>query len=179
MRLIPIASPGMDFTRRVVATLETLAVETNCTAEWYVPARQGMVLTQRHEPDSQQVHVVARIGFVRAWEQELDAVATAATANGGPKPSPGSAYWAYGHDGVHVTLCAADVRARLTDAANCAIARDTHYNTNGVKRIATAVTRNGSLVGVLALAHGYQPGNNLNYNEFAEILLREAQALTT
>ncbi len=179
MRLVPVASPGVDFARRVSAVLVRLATVTGCTAEWYVPTQQGMVLTQRHEPDSQQVHVVARIGFVRAWEQELDAVAAAAGAGGGPAPSPSARYWAYGSNGVRQNLSASAVRTRLAAAARTRVARDVHYNTNGVKRIAAAVTREGQLVGVLALAHGYQPGSSIDYDALAATLKDETEMLTT
>ena len=157
-RLVPLAHGPADLTARVRATLRRLCSESEQTAEWYVPAEQGMVLVLRHEPESQHVRVSARIGFLRSWHDELDAVACIAIALRGELPDTLTGYWTYGADGKRTRLRAGEVRERILQARVDRCACDRYYNTNGVRRIACGVEDEGRLVGVLALAGSYRPG---------------------
>jgi DNA-binding IclR family transcriptional regulator len=179
MRLVPLTSPGIDFARRVADALEHLARSTGYTAEWYVQAPEGMVLTRRHEPESQQVHVVAQIGFVRTLDGELDAVAAAALAAGVAELAPKARYWSYGQDGIRTMLSRPQARHIVAETFTRGFSFDPHFNTNGVKRVAVAVMAGAAAAGILSLAHGYQPGNRIDYHSLAGVLSNTAQTLSS
>jgi DNA-binding IclR family transcriptional regulator len=157
-RLVPLGNGRSEFVRRVAEALGELARQTRQTAEWYVPSEQGMVLVQRREPEAQQVHVVARIGFVRGWYGELDAVSAAANAFAGRDLGACTGFWVYDENGEHRALSAREARERVDEALGEGMSRDRTYNTNGVRRAAAAVVRDGALAGVLALAGSFRPG---------------------
>lgn len=169
-RLVPITGTAAR-RRHVQDALRRLAEQSGHTAEWYVPAEQGVILVQRREPEAQQVHVVARIGFVRPWYGELDAVACEAWAHAERRPEAAEAFWVYDGSGEHRSLTPGQLARRLTHAREAGYSGDEHYNTNGVRRVAAAVLRDGALSGVLALAGSYRPGNG-DHLEQAAVLLR-------
>ncbi|MBD3244134.1 MAG: helix-turn-helix domain-containing protein [Chitinivibrionales bacterium] len=175
-RLVPVAGSA-DKRKRVQDVLLRLAKESEHTAEWYVPAEQGMVLVQRREPHMQQVHVVARIGFVRPWHGELDAVACVAWAHAGKRADAADGFWVYDRNGNRATLTTRQVDSLLVQARKDGCASDEHYNTNGVRRVAAAVLHDGELSGVLALAGSYRPGNGDHLRRAAMLLRREADVL--
>jgi DNA-binding IclR family transcriptional regulator len=178
MHLVPLADPGSDLNARVGQALERLSHATGDTAEWYVPAEEGMVLSQRREPPGDAVRVVARAGFVRRWQGELDAVACVAHAHGNHRPASTAGFWTYDKSGRRVSLSAAETRRRLAQARVSACAADSHYNPNGVRRFAAAVCRSGALVGALALATGFRPGQRAA-GESLRVLKEAVSALST
>ncbi len=163
--------------RHVQDTLRRLAEHSGLTAEWYVPSEQGMVLVERREPEAQQVHVIARIGFVRPWYGELDAVACEAWAHTRQHPDEAGGFWVYDSNGDHHALTRAQVHTRLAHAREAGCSSDEHYNTNGVRRVAAAVLHDGALSGVMALAGSYRPGNGDHRGHTAALLRRESTRL--
>lgn len=175
-RIVPLAAGEASFGRAVAQSLQQLASQSEQTAEWYVPNETGMVLVRRREPEAQQVHVVARIGFVRPCQGELDAVACLAAAFY-HSPASYRGFWTYDHNGAQRRLNAGEARKRIEEAGATRWARDAHYNTNGVRRIAAAVTANERLIGILALAGSYQPGRREYLESQRPLLTKTARTL--
>jgi DNA-binding IclR family transcriptional regulator len=65
---------GTSFEDRLLQTMKRLTEETGQTVEWYEPGPAGMVITQRVLPKNTEIGVRARVGFIRDWNGELDAV---------------------------------------------------------------------------------------------------------
>jgi DNA-binding IclR family transcriptional regulator len=147
-----------DLNRRLPEILANLAQSTGQTAEWYVPTPEGLILVQRSEPENQEVRVVARIGFRRDWTGELEAVASIGNAYGRPPRCPNPRYWTYMEEGTKKTLSAEEVVRTLASARSDGLAQDAHYNLNGVRRSAAAISGSGRLLGILALAESFRPG---------------------
>jgi DNA-binding IclR family transcriptional regulator len=168
---------GRDFEQAVFQTLEKLSAELSVTAEWFEPDAQGLLLTQRCSPPEAEVHVKARSGFVREWGGELDAVAVLGYAFYTDVPSGRSKLLTYGPQGQPVILSAADARARIAAARRTRVVVDSCYNSNGVKRIAAAVLRQGELVGVLSLALAFTPSLDLKMEGLLKTLQQAADEL--
>lgn len=153
MALLPLGAAGPAFDARVDDALRRLAEQTGATAEWYVPGEQGMVLIRQAEPPDSVVRIRARVGFVRPWVEELDAVAVLAQACFAPAPAKnGRGFNGFERDGVRSELPPKAVLARIRAAADALWAADPHLNANGVRRQAAVVRRGGHPAGVLALA---------------------------
>ncbi|MBN1669904.1 MAG: helix-turn-helix domain-containing protein [Kiritimatiellae bacterium] len=144
------------FTRRVSQALQRLADGTACTAEWYVPGKSGMVLVQRAVPPRREVRVMARIGFVRPWHGELEAVSCLAAAWHG-RQARAAGWWAYVRDGVEGKLAAKLAAERVASARRLGHAADEHFNTHGVRRMACVVLEQNELAGIVALAENFMP----------------------
>lgn len=178
-RLVPVRDGQTQMTSRIAESLRRLCAATGHTAEWYVPSEQGMILVQRQEPDSQQVHVVARIGFVRAWHDELDAVACVGIAFGGHGDRGLSGFWVYDANGNRSSLTARQAQDMLSAARRDRMAMDRTYNTNGVRRTAVAVACGDELLGVLAVAGSYRPGGTDIHETSKAALAGEMAALSS
>lgn len=167
---------GRDFDESVSRTLKNLSAELGATAEWFEPDVQGLLLTQRCSPPEVEVHVKARAGFVRQWDDELDAVAALGYAFYDGAPSGRARLTTYGPQGQQLVLSAKEARERI-EAARAGVLADSCYNTNGVKRISAAVLRNGELSGVLSLALVFTPSLELKINHMSEVIRRFADTL--
>jgi len=178
VRLVPIDT-GDSMEERVRGSLARLARAAGHTAEWYVPSQEGLVLVQRCEPEAEMVSVKARIGFVRAWRNELDAVACVANAVRESGTGVYSGYWTYDAEGLRRNLSMHEAAERLAQARARGVAHDEHYNTNGVRRAAVPVVRDRSLAGVLAIAASYRPGGADDLGSATESLTKEARYLGT
>ncbi len=177
VRIVPLAESD-SVQRRIHSSLMHLSATVGHTAEWYVPAEQGLVLVQRCEPEAEQVKVHARIGFVRAWHGELDAVACIGNALCPSHPRTHSGYWTYDAEGRKRSFASSEVRDRLQRARQTGTAADDHYNPNGVRRMAAAVSRGGALSGILALAASYRPGETHGHHAVVCQLAHEARDLS-
>ncbi len=161
VRLLPMeaTSPGLDI--RVAKMLEELAARTGLAAEWYVPAETGMVLARRRVPMDGEVRVQAKIGFIRAWGFELEAVCAVGRAFFGDRfasaggRGPG---WQYCDGGERTRVTRAEVARRVKQAAREGISADGYFNSNGVRRMAAVVMDGDSPAGVIALAEVLTPG---------------------
>lgn len=175
-RLVPAGpEPSLDAVLPVV--LERLARATRQTAEWYVPAREGMVLVRRAEAVGIETAVRASVGFNRAWVGELEAVCCVGWAFFRDEEPSGSGFWAYVADGKRHNLTSAQAQQRIAEARQAQHLADTAYNSNGVRRAACVVLRSGKPVGVLAVAEHLSPGRGDRPDDLVHELVREARSL--
>ena len=164
-RIVYSSGPAPELEARVRRTLEQLSATLHVTAEWFEPGEEGLLLSMRESPAEAEVTVKARSGFMRKWNDELEAVASLGYAFWPAAPKTRSSLWIYDPRGRRVKLTPAESKARIDKARATGTAVDTCYNSNGVKRIAAAVVRNGNLVGVLALACAFTPSLGLELDE--------------
>ncbi|MFW5858176.1 MAG: helix-turn-helix domain-containing protein [Planctomycetota bacterium] len=155
-RIVPAGGrPG--FEERIQAVLERLAAETGQTAEWYTVAEKGLIITRRAAPPEAVVQLQAQIGFVRHWDDELDAVATIGLAFAADAPPVGEGLWCYDTRGERASVPVTDAREAVATARQARFAIETNYNNNGVKRMAAPVLDGAVLLGVLAVAMCFTP----------------------
>lgn len=141
---------------RVHGTLPKLARLTGCTAEWYEPSAGGMVLRQHADPLEAEVRVQVRPGFLRAWGSELEAVAKLGYAFAEIAPPPVKGLTHYPTNGEQARLPLPQSRRLIQQAKASAQAADAHFNSNGIRRVATAVIADdGAFRGVLAVAEPF------------------------
>jgi len=176
-RLIPLGAQEEMFSQWLADGLRRLARESDYTAEWYIPSDSGMMIVQRMEPEIPVIRVVARVGFLRHWDGELEAVNTLAHAWRKDKPADMDGFWSYVKDGARKRLSAPETSRRLATALRTGWAWDAHYNTNGVRRMACVVLRRGRMAGVLALAAGYRPDADAERPIATQLLAATAQHL--
>ncbi|HAU37052.1 MAG TPA: hypothetical protein DCX07_04975 [Phycisphaerales bacterium] len=155
-RIVPLHAGG-ELSSELDAALDRLVETTSRTAEWYVPSEAGMVIVRRAEPQAAEVRVIARVGFVRAWRGELDAVAALAAAWFRPPERSTAGYWTYLRPGVRGSLPARSAAGKIASARETGFVADEVVNPHGVRRQAGVVIRAGRPVGVLALAEHVGP----------------------
>lgn len=172
--LRPAAVARRDLTQALGGLMEDLVRETGCTVEWFEAAPEGMILRRQVHPPH-EVRVVARPGFVRAWNGELDAVAQLGLAFAPQAPAPGPMQ-AYRRNGVTAALPVREVRARVAVARTRGCASDPAFNTHGIRRSAVAV-RLPEWAGVLAAATAYQFRTTPSSSSIETPLLAAAQQL--
>jgi len=176
-RLVPLPAGNRVFEEAIARMLDTLAASTAQTAEWYVPGPDGMVMVRRAEPPRSEVRVIARIGFLRPWRGELDAIARLGLAFFHPPPR-GGAWWTYDANRNRTTVARREVHARVAQARQDAYALDELCNPNGVRRIAALVAPGGKPRGVLALAESLRPGPPPPQDAYLQQLLNLTTELT-
>lgn len=176
--LLPIAGKDASFEERIRASLQRLADKTQCTAEWYVDGTHGMVLTLRAEPRECEVRVTARVGFLRPWTGELEAVNAIAQAFIRCPNIDLENQRTYLKDGVRELLTAEQVKERVKKAKINRSIIDRVWNSNGVRRSAVIVTPSSSPYGILAIAESMRPNPERSPEELLQVLLREAEALS-
>jgi len=157
-RLAPRLAPKEALRERAIAReLESLAHATARTAEWYAPGEAGLVLVQRREPPGLEVAPNAKVGFLRSWEGELEAVCALGNAFFRPEEPPRrGAFWCYRKHGVRGELSVREARERIRRAAEGEAVADAAFNTNGARRCAALVRFDERPAGVLALAETFR-----------------------
>ena len=170
------AGEEATFEAALERALQSIVEKTGHTAEWYGGTEEGMRLVRQENPPT-EVHVKARPGFLREWGPELEAVALLGRAfyAGAPKGFSGLA--AYREDGVLRPLGAAECREMIARARAGKAASDLARNSNGVRRHAVAIVRDGRLFGVLAVAETRRYPAPPRGEFFREILLKHAASL--
>jgi DNA-binding IclR family transcriptional regulator len=180
--LIPLGTTGEPrFRESIRKALEHLADATGLTAEWYVPEPgTGMIITERREPIERTVRVVAKIGFVRTFHGEMDAVARIAARWGlTPSAESESDCWIYEQDGSRKRLEHEKRVALLREKGRNEADMDIFWNPHGVRRYAVAVSdRNGRLAGILALAESFTPSHEEGIDRNLDILSDAAGQLS-
>lgn len=168
-----------DFSTRVQQELETLSSDLCVTAEWFEPSLEGLVLRQRASPLEAEVVVIARSGFVREWNGELDSVASLGYAlyRQAPEKATSQTLWVYGLQGEHLALKEPSVRKILKTAAEEKQMIDTNFNNHGVKRVACAVMHDHELKGILSLALTFTPVLELEIKKNLAALKSAAETL--
>ncbi|HOF17879.1 MAG TPA: helix-turn-helix domain-containing protein [Phycisphaerae bacterium] len=155
-RIVPLHTGG-ELSGELDAALERLVEATGRTAEWYVPSETGMVIVRRAEPQTAEVRVIARVGFVRAWRGELDAVAALGAAWFRPREHSTAGYWTYVRPGVRGALPVRSAAGKIARARETGFVADEVVNPHSVRRQAGVVIREGRPLGVLALAEHVGP----------------------
>ncbi len=157
MRMIPARRFADRLRPELRRRMRELAAATGCTVEWYEPDGESMVLSDRAEPLQTEILLLARVGFRRHLNDELEAVARVALAAGVPC-SDTPEYWQYDKRGNHKTIPKRRVAAMLRQAAKELLTMDKGWNSNGVRRYAAGICRGEELVGILVLAETFKPG---------------------
>jgi DNA-binding IclR family transcriptional regulator len=167
--------PGSEptFEARVEEALGRIATSTGLTSEWYVPSPAGMLLLKRAEPPSAEVEVKARVGFLRPWRGELDAVAAVGIASFGEESTSRAGHWTYVRDGVSGKLSAKAAELRIARARRDGYVVDEILNPNGVRRTACGLAGSG----VIAVAGHFAPGNAGERRKHLQIILAETAKL--
>lgn len=137
--------------------LAGLAGETGHCAELYSVSGRSIELIDRADPDVGEVSLNARIGFVRDLG-ELEATVLIYSAFS-DFPVSGMRFWRW-QGGEKVAVSARERDRAIAQARRTRHARDFEFNSNGIRRYAAPVLRNGHLVGILAIAQRQTPRAN-------------------
>jgi len=176
--LLTFTSPGdTKFENQLKQSLEFLAEKTKCTVEWYVPIHQGLLLLQRAEPQNIEVRVWAKIGFIREWIGELEAVACLGNAWCAQMPRLLDGFWTYDLNGKKSYLTPDQVEEKIRKAASQGYVVDRVFNSNGVRRMASVVLWEERLKGIIALAESYKPSKE-EFFGYLDLLLEVANRLS-
>jgi DNA-binding IclR family transcriptional regulator len=163
------------FEERLHVIMERLSSACAQTVEWYLPGQAGMVLTRRQLSIEAETGVRARIGFVREWVGELDAVLAVATAwelFEGEAPSLDS-YMAYLAPFELDRLSAEAACERIRQARRERVLVDRIPNPNNVRRTAGILEHENRAVGVLAIAEVVHPAYPDRIDKLGELLRNE------
>jgi len=169
VKLLSVEHGGRELEVRVAAGLAEITRSTGLTAEWYVPTERGMVLAGRRAPESGEVRVQARMGFLRAWNVELEAVCAVGRAFFA-EGSGAEGMWQYDAKGEREPVSPEEVARRVAEAARTGASADAVFNANGVRRSAAVVRHGGRPVGVIALAEPLTPGPGRQEEHLAALL---------
>ena len=148
-----------DFKQYLRFQLQELADKCDACVEWYEADSQGMRIAQRYSAPQNEVQVQARLGFIRQWYEEVEAVSLCALAFSQRMDAlPSDAdLWSYDHDGEHRVVSHAELQQRIHDARQTQIICDTYYNDHGIRRMAAPVFKDDQLYGIIALALSFRP----------------------
>lgn len=180
VRLTAIGSGDQSFLKQLRHEMSALSHATGQTVEWYVPAREGMALTEQFFPVDSVVVVRARIGFLRSWSGEFEAVGMAARAfsdEASQIPMPDN-MWRYHADGERADLSSSEIDGLIEKTRANQIAIDDEYNSHGVRRLACGVFRDQRIAGVLSVAIVFSPGERKRQSMVSEQLRKTADALS-
>ena len=175
--LVPLRGVAPRFEERVEDALAEIASTTGLTAEWYVPSKPGLVLVKRAEPPRAEVRVQASVGFLRAWDGELEAVAAVGLAFLKDDKTAFGGHWTYVRDGVRGTLSPAGAKKHIARARRDGYVIDIVLNPNGVRRMACPVT-GGEGRGVIAAAGHFAPSKKGHEEADIRVLLEQAGGLS-
>jgi DNA-binding IclR family transcriptional regulator len=159
--------------------MSCLAAATNQTVEWYEPREAGLVITMRALPAESEIGVQARIGFIRAWNEELDAVLALGIAHLKPESTSvdlGSLE-AYLEPFHRRRISAEFAKSRIMQAGKEGLAYDRIANGNNVRRAAALIKREGCPVGIMAIAEVVHPARPDDIEELQERLAEKTMAL--
>jgi len=172
VRIVPFEnSDALD--GKIEKALKQVAALTEHTAEWYIPTDNNtLILVKRNQPDNPELHVVAKIGFIRKTGagHELDAVAAVAAVYMKHADTEFEERWIYKPEGIKCQISSKEASEIIRSACDNAFCSELNYNSNGVRRIAVPVLDGRKLLGVLAVAQCYMPGIQPDDKEKVRIL---------
>ncbi len=136
-----------------------LAAATNQTVEWYEARDAGLVITMRSLPAENEIGVQARIGFIRAWAEELDAVLALGIAHLKPDSIAVNldGFEAYVEPFHRRRVTAEFAESCILQAVKAAVVYDRVPNSNNVRRAAALIKRAGRPAGIMAIAEVVHP----------------------
>ena len=174
--LVPMQAGDENMDAILMAEMKRLVSTTGQTIEWYLPSQTGMTVIRQLRAES-EVGVMARVGYIRHWGTELDAVALLGYAYAAEAPVKRSGLHAYSSNGHRSRLSAAAVRERIKNLGQSRSAADPFFNENGVRRLAMAVCNTeGILSSVLSVAtlhrFGHEPPDDFIFNELDQSVSR-------
>ena len=141
------------FAARLAARMERLAEALGVTIEWYEASPGGLELRNQRMPVRAEVRVLARPGFIRRWNTELDSVARLGHAFSPHAPALKPRLSLFKRDGFASKLTLREARELASVARKTRTASDTAFNSNGVRRAAAAMLLPGGvLAGILVAA---------------------------
>ena len=158
--------------------LRGIAKDMQQTAEWYVVVEGRLILLDRVEPLDKEVKILARIGFIRVWNDEIEAVSSIGYAWECAPLSTDEKFWLYHGDGIRKSLSLSQAQSLIEKIRIKGCASDRFFNINGVRRIAVPVVFDGKLEGILAAAEFLTPNQANNQDQNIEILCNYAARLS-
>lgn len=173
--IISFDSAGRELSGKIQKHLDALAERTGRTAEWYVLSNGGMSIMRRSEPEKAEIHVKAKVGFVRSLEDEFEAVARVAALNLNLGLA-GKKYWIW-MKGKKKSITETACGNILKNERKNGYALDLDYNGNGVRRYAAPVFHNGGFAGIVALAENFKPDADSQIPEISRALKDEINLL--
>ena len=172
-RIQPLADKS--FENQLNQTMKRLAEETGQAVEWYESGTAGMVITRRVLSRNTEIGVRARVGFVREWNGEMDAVLALGIAHLKPKEVvlDFNAFLSYREPFKQSRISAKFAKNRIEKATRERTICDHIPNTNNVRRAAKLVCDNKTPAGVLAIAEVVHPEQPDRIEKLREILEKE------
>ncbi|WOO42783.1 helix-turn-helix domain-containing protein [Rubellicoccus peritrichatus] len=169
--LVPVNIGDDRFEATLTAELKRLADITGETIEWYLPSQAGMTIIRQLRAEG-EVAVLAKTGFIRHWEEELDSVAILGHAHSTYGPHDHSSHKAYIANGKRSDISATEANERIAEQGRSTKAVDPFFNQNGVRRLAMALVDDGKLRGVLSVAtiyrFGREPADDFIFQELEQ-----------
>jgi len=152
--------------------LEVLSSESGCTAEWYVPREDGMEILIRSEPLHSQVIVKAKVGFVRKFDSEFDAVNRVAAKFQLHSKKESKRSVCFAKSGM-VSVTSEEKVDLLNEMDKDVLTYDLNWNSNGVRRFAIGICNcKKMLQGILSLAECFTPQADAAISDKIAILKR-------
>lgn len=174
--LVPMRPDDIYMKHEISSVLEKLSSDTGKTSEWYIPHNGNMTISDRHEVQNGPVQVKATIGFVRDPDEEFEAVARIALANGIGNAGRKEFWRTRGAEKIKVP--AEKAYKILSASRKNGIAMDEDFNANGVRRFAASVKDGqGDLFGTLALADIFIPSHDADSRKILNTLRDTADEL--
>ncbi len=168
--LLPLVREN-EFDNRLKLKMRKLAEVTGHTVEWYVPSEKGMILIRRYTPETGETGIIARVGFCRDYDREIDSVNALALAWFHPDtPSATSGYKGYIKPGVLQELPGDIAREWIYEAHREPVVADHTVNTHNVRRVSAAVFSNNKGVGIISLAIIVNPNNEPDMEETLDLV---------
>ncbi len=167
------------FEEKLRQAMRLLAAETGQTVEWYLPQSEGMVIASRETPRNSETGVLAGLGYVRSWHEELEAVLCMGLAFLKPDAVTVdlAGLSAYQKPFVLGPLSRKCAEERIALAAAAGSIRDDIPNANNVRRVAALIRHGGRPVGVLAIAEVVHPAEPDRIAELETCLVRSSARL--
>lgn len=134
--------------------MDAVSGATGLTVEWYRGVEEGMALRDQRLGGG-EIQVMARPGFLRAWGEEVDAVARLGYAFDPAAPQPDGDFWRYSRNGHRREIQTATVARAVRMTRSEGAAADRAFNSNLVRRAALAIHFRGEYLGVLAVAEPF------------------------
>jgi DNA-binding IclR family transcriptional regulator len=175
--LVPVFDPTSDFFKSINDSLSALSKAIVQTTEWYIPAEKGMTLLHRCTPDAVDIRVIAKIGFERAFQGELEAVATLGNAFFNRENYKSySGFWTYFEHGKYASLPKNKAVQKIVSAQKDKFAIDPFFNTQGARRLAHIVFKNDKPAGIIAIIQNFT--YDKNDDKLLKALQNEAERLS-
>jgi DNA-binding IclR family transcriptional regulator len=157
--------------------LSRLSRALNETVEWYMPEQNVMILTMRQEPIDKEVYVHAKVGFMRTWGPEIEAVSTIGKAFFYEDQQSTTEFWKYDEKQSRKMLSQNEIDSLISKSKDKGNSYDKHVNPNGVKRYAHVVTLNGVPHGIISVAQFDPFERGMNSECIMQMLTEEANQL--